>query len=178
MSNRKLSLEELGRIDVESYKEMKKTPITVILDDIRSALNVGSIFRTSDCLAISKILLCGITAKPPHKEIFKTAIGSTESVDWQYFSTVQEAIDSLENTSILSIEQTTESVSLNNLSSLNLKANLAIVLGNEVKGVSDIALSKSDYCIEIPQFGTKHSFNVSVCTGIVLWSLSNFLRSN
>ena len=176
MGNVKLSLEELDRVDVETYKKMDKIPLIVILDDIRSALNVGSVFRTSDCFAIETIILCGITAKPPHKEIFKSAIGATESVDWEYVENVSDAIDSLKNTSVLSIEQTTNSINLHDLHKIKLKDKVAIIMGNEVNGVSEIAISKSDYCIEIPQFGTKHSFNVSVCTGIVLWKMNEILR--
>lgn len=177
MENRKLSLDELDRVDVQEFKEMKKIPLTVILDDIRSALNVGSVFRTCDCFAVQKVILCGITAKPPHKEIFKTAIGATESVEWEYKESVVDAISTLEETTVLSVEQTTDSVKLDDLTSIDLKGRIAIVLGNEVKGVSEDAISQSDYCLEIPQYGTKHSLNVSVCAGIVLWTLSEYLRS-
>jgi tRNA G18 (ribose-2'-O)-methylase SpoU len=177
METRKLSLEELGRLEIDQYKDIPKVPVIVILDNIRSALNVGSIFRTSDCLAIEKLILCGITAKPPHKEIFKTAIGATESVEWEYYEDINAAIDSLQNTTVISIEQTTNSVSLNDINQIDLKQNVALVMGNEVQGVSENAISKSDYCIEIPQYGTKHSFNVSVCAGIVLWEFTNLLRT-
>lgn len=176
MDARKLSLEELGRIEVDEYKKLKKTPIIVVLDNIRSALNVGSIFRTSDCVAIEKILLCGITARPPHKEIFKTAIGATESVEWEYFEDIKDALNSLKNTTIISVEQTTESILLNNLHSHPMKDSVALVLGNEVHGVSEESISVSDYCLEIPQYGTKHSFNVSVCAGIVLWEFTKLMR--
>jgi len=170
MASVKLSLEELNRVDVETYREMKKVPLVVILDDIRSALN-------GDCFAIEKIILCGITAKPPHKEIFKTAIGATESVEWEYKESIIEAIESLVDTTVIAIEQTKTSIKLDNLSDLQMDERIAIILGNEVKGVNDSAIAKSDYCLEIPQYGTKHSLNVSVCCGIVLWSLSQYLRN-
>lgn len=177
MDNRKLSLEELNRVDVQEFKEMDKIPLIVILDDIRSALNVGSVFRTGDCFAVEKIILCGITAKPPHKEIFKTAIGATESVEWDYKESVVDAISSLKNTTVLAVEQTIDSVMLDDITTIDFKGRIAVVLGNEVKGVSEAAISHSDCCLEIPQYGTKHSLNVSVCAGIVMWTLSEYLRN-
>ncbi len=176
MKNRKLSLEELGRMDVETYRASTKIPVTVVLDDIRSALNVGSIFRTCDCIGVEKILLSGITAQPPHKEIFKTAIGATESVEWEYFPTINEALNSIPEAVMISVEQTTQSIPLTELNTSHLNKHVCIVLGNEVKGVSQDAIEQSSFCLEIPQYGTKHSFNVSVCAGIVLWELSQILR--
>ncbi len=176
MESRKLKLDELGRLEVEEYKLIPKVPIIVILDNIRSALNVGSVFRTSDCLAIEKVILCGITARPPHKEIFKSAIGATESVEWEYYESINEVTEALKDTTLISIEQTTHSKTLHDIETLHIKDKVALILGNEVNGVSDAFIQKSDYCIEIPQFGTKHSFNVSVCSGIVLWEFAKLLR--
>lgn len=179
MDAKKLSLEELDRMDVESFKKIKKTPINIVLDDIRSALNVGSFFRTSDAFAIQHIYLCGITAKPPHKEILKTAIGATHSVDWSYHENIEEILEAIavENT-IFSIEQTDKSISLQdlNLKVQHEKKELCLIFGNEVHGVGEKAISLSDYCIEIPQFGTKHSLNVSVCGGVVIWEFWKLLN--
>lgn len=180
MKAKKLSLEELDRLELEDFKSSKKTPVVVILDDIRSALNVGSFFRTCDALAIEHLYLCGITAKPPHKEIFKTAIGATESVSWSYHETISEVLEKLaEDHLIASVEQTDNSVSLDHIENLNWddSQNLCLIFGNEVNGVSEVAIDKSDYCIEIPQFGTKHSFNVAVCGGIVLWECWKWSKS-
>lgn len=167
---RKLKLEELGRISVEEFKVSDKIPVVVVLDNIRSMHNIGSIFRTADAFRIEKVYLCGITAKPPHKEIRKTALGATESVDWEY---VDETIDlisrlKIENYKVISIEQTESSSSLNEFR-FDFKNKYAVVFGNEVYGVEQEVVSLSDKCIEIPQEGTKHSLNVSVCAGIVLW---------
>lgn len=167
---RKLKLEELGRISVEEFKVSDKIPVVVVLDNIRSMHNIGSIFRTADAFRIEKVYLCGITAKPPHKEIRKTALGATESVDWEY---VDETIDlisrlKIENYKVISIEQTESSSSLNEFR-FDFKNKYAVVFGNEVDGVEQEVVSLSDKCIEIPQEGTKHSLNVSVCAGIVLW---------
>ena len=179
MKANKLSLEELHRLEIEEFKEAKKTPLVIILDDIRSALNVGSFFRTSDAFAIKHIFLCGITAKPPHKEILKTAIGATSSVDWSYHETTIEVLNELSvDHTICSIEQTDQSIRLDTFKSnkKNWKNNLCLIFGNEVQGVSDLAISKSDYCIEIPQFGTKHSLNVAVCGGITIWEIWKSLQ--
>jgi tRNA G18 (ribose-2'-O)-methylase SpoU len=172
MEWRKLSLEELNRLEVEEFKKADKIPVTVVLDDIRSALNVGSIFRTSDAFRIEKIFLCGITATPPHREILKTAIGATESVAWSYEKEITTVLNNLkeEDYLIYGIEQTENSHSLDSFS-LPKDCKVAIILGNEVGGVSEAALELADGTIEIPQYGTKHSLNVSVCTGIVLWEL-------
>ncbi len=169
---KKLSLKELNRISVKGFKEQEKTPFVFVLDNVRSALNVGSVFRTSDAFAIEKIYLCGITAKPPHKEILKTAIGATSSVDWEYQVSTVEAIQQLKEAGflIVGIEQTNESISLQEFK-LDKTKKYAIVLGNEVKGVDNDVLQLVDDCIEVPQFGTKHSLNVSVCAGVIAWDL-------
>lgn len=169
---RKLKLEELGRLSVEEYHKISKTPVVVVLDNIRSAMNVGSVFRTADAFAIEKIVICGISATPPNREITKTAIGATESVSWEYIEDISEAIASLKSKgyTIAGIEQTDNSIKLGSV--LPDAEKIAVVLGNEVDGISDEILYLLDYCIEIPQYGTKHSLNVSVCAGIVLWELT------
>ncbi len=166
---RKLKLEELQRDDVESYKSKKKFPISIVLDNIRSAMNVGSFFRSSDAFAVKKIYLCGITAKPPHAEINKTAIGATRSVEWSYHPDIKQLIVELksEDKYIIGIEQTTESVPLKDFKP-NEEREIVLVFGNEVEGLSEIILELLDQCIEIKQYGTKHSLNVSVCGGVVL----------
>jgi tRNA G18 (ribose-2'-O)-methylase SpoU len=174
---RKLKLEELNRPTVEEYKNQEKLPVVVVLDDIRSAMNVGSVFRSSDAFAIEKICLCGISAKPPHREITKTAIGATESVDWQYYANIVDCLEDLKDQdyTLLGIEQTDSSGFLTEIKFERNTQN-AIVLGNEVNGVSNDCLSLVDIFIEIPQYGTKHSLNVSVCAGIVLWELNRQMR--
>jgi tRNA G18 (ribose-2'-O)-methylase SpoU len=169
---RKLKLDELERLTVDEFVSTEKTPIIVVLDNIRSALNVGSIFRTSDAFAIEKIIICGISATPPNREINKTAIGATESVAWEYFESISDAIKKLkdEDFRIIGVEQTDQSILLPEFKATNEK--MAVIFGNEVDGISDEILGMIDTCIEIPQFGTKHSLNVSVCAGIVLWELS------
>lgn len=176
-STKKLKLEELGRIDVDTFKQSQKIPLVIVMDNIRSMHNVGAVFRTSDAFMVEKILLCGITPQPPHREIHKAALGATESVDWQYYAAVTEAIDDLkaEGYEILAIEQTNHSVLIQNYT-INPKSKYAIVLGNEVEGVSDEALPLCDAFIEIPQLGTKHSLNVSVCGGIVIWEFFKDLK--
>lgn len=169
---KKLKNYELNRIDIETYKTAKKTPIIVILDNIRSLNNVGSVFRTSDAFLIEKIYLCGITAKPPHKDIQKTALGATDSVSWEYVENTLELVKKLkeEKVKIVSIEQADQSTLLSEfVPEKNQK--YAVIFGNEVKGVQQVVVDASDYCVEIPQFGTKHSFNISVSVGIVLWDL-------
>lgn len=167
---RKLKLEELGRISVEEFKETEKIPVVVLLDNIRSMHNIGSVFRTADAFLVEKIYLCGITATPPNKEIRKTALGATESVDWEYVEDIHSLIHRLkeEKFTILSIEQTEGSLSLDDFT-IDPNQKYALVLGNEVEGVQQTVIDQSDYCIEIPQEGTKHSLNVSVCAGIVIW---------
>ncbi|BDS12249.1 RNA methyltransferase [Aureispira anguillae] len=174
---KKRSMLELNRLSVESFKETQKTPIIVILDNIRSALNVGSAFRTSDAFLVQEIALCGITAQPPHREILKTAIGATNSVDWQYFENTQAAIQQYREQGyhIAAVEQAADSIPLQHVSP-KAQAKMAIIFGNEVKGVDQAVMDEVDSCIEIPQFGTKHSFNISVSMGIVLWSLTQKIR--
>ncbi len=169
---RKLKLEELDRVSIDEYKSAKKIPVVAVLDNIRSAMNVGSVFRTADAFAIEKIIICGISATPPNREITKTAIGATESVVWEYIENVSEAVSYLKNDgyTIAGIEQTDASVLLTDYIFNTEK--IAVVFGNEVDGVSDEVINELDVCIEIPQFGTKHSLNVSVCAGIVLWELA------
>jgi tRNA G18 (ribose-2'-O)-methylase SpoU len=167
---KKLKNSELNRIDISTFKSIKKTPLIIILDDIRSLNNIGSIFRTCDAFKIEKIYLCGITACPPHKDIHKTALGSTESVDWEYHEDISDLLLKLKKNKffIWSVEQADKS---KKLTSFSLDKNLkhALIFGNEVKGVSEDAINLSDEVIEIPQFGTKHSLNVSVCSGILIW---------
>ena len=167
---RKLRTTELNRLDVEEFKSSLKTPVVIVLDNVRSLLNVGSVFRTSDAFRFSKILLCGITPTPS-LEMNKTALGAIDSVEWEHFEDVKSALNELkeEGFSIFGIEQTDTSISLERLDSFPDK--VAIVLGNEVKGVSLEALEMCDRIVEIPQQGTKHSLNVSVCGGIVSWEL-------
>ena len=169
---RKLKNSELGRLNVEDFKKTSKIPLIVILDNIRSLNNIGSVFRTSDAFLIEKIYLCGITAQPPHKEIHKTALGATESVDWEYIENTLTLIQKLkkDNIIICSIEQAENSTMLQDFS-VEPNKKYAIVMGNEVKGVQQEVVSASNNCIEIPQFGTKHSLNISVSCGVVLWDL-------
>jgi len=169
---RKLRNNELGRISVDEFKQAKKTPIIVVLDNIRSLNNIGSVFRTSDAFLIEKIYLCGITATPPNKEIHKTALGATESVDWEYREDTIELIQELkqQNVIVASIEQAEDSKVLNDFQPKTTQR-LAVVFGNEVKGVQQRVVSASDLCLEIPQLGTKHSLNISVSCGVVLWDL-------
>jgi tRNA G18 (ribose-2'-O)-methylase SpoU len=165
----KLKLEELNRIDIETFKEADKIPLVIVVDNFRSGLNVGSIFRTSDAFLVSKVLLCGITSCPPHKEILKTAIGANHSVDWKYYQEIKTALLELkqEGFHIVGIEQTTASTSLSDFE-IERGQKYAIVMGNEVEGISETALPLIETFLEIPQFGTKHSLNVSVCAGIVI----------
>ncbi len=167
---KKLKLEELGRIDIETFKETTKTPLVVVLDNVRSMHNVGAIFRTADAFLLEKIILCGITPQPPHREIHKAALGATESVDWIYEENISPALQNLkaENFKIIGIEQTSNSEKITNFS-INKNEKYALVLGNEVDGLSDEAFEFYDTFLEIPQLGTKHSLNVSVCGGIVMW---------
>lgn len=169
---RKLANSELERKSIEDFKQAEKTPITIILDDIRSLHNIGSVFRTADAFLIEKIYLCGITATPPNKEIHKTALGATETVAWEYAKDVLEVIDTLqkENVSVMAIEQVENSISLQEFEPKSGQK-YALVFGNEVKGVSQEAIKKCEGTIEIPQLGTKHSLNISVSAGIVVWDL-------
>lgn len=172
MDHRKLKITELHRISVEEFKKAEKLPLVVVLDNIRSLHNIGSVFRTSDAFRIECIYLCGITATPPHPEMHKTALGAEFTVDWKYVNNAVEAVDNLrkEGYIVYSVEQAENSVMLENLK-LEHGKRYAVVLGNEVKGVGQEVIDHSDGCIEIPQYGTKHSLNVSVTTGIVIWDL-------
>jgi 23S rRNA (guanosine2251-2'-O)-methyltransferase len=174
---RKLKNRELNRIDVSEFKQTDKIPLIVILDNIRSLNNIGSVFRTSDAFVIEKIYLCGITAQPPHKEIHKTALGATESVDWGYAEDTISLVSDLQKSGVLiaSIEQADNSTMLQNFE-IDTDRKYAVIFGNEVKGVQQEVVSNSDYCIEIPQFGTKHSLNISVSCGVVLWDLFKKMR--
>lgn len=169
---RKLENSELERKSIKDFKSAKKTPIIIILDDIRSLNNIGSVFRTSDAFLIEKIYLCGITAVPPNKEIHKTALGATETVDWEYHENVLEIIEKLkrENTAVYAIEQVENSIFLDDFT-IDKNKKYALVFGNEVFGVSQKALAICNGTIEIPQIGTKHSLNISVSAGIVIWDL-------
>lgn len=171
---RKLKVTELNRLTPEAFKESKKIPLIVVLDHIRSLNNVGSVFRTSDAFRVEAIYLCGITACPPNAEIHKTALGAEETVDWEYFKDTPEAVDKLrqEGYTVCAVEQAEGSVMLDNLQ-LDKTKKYAIVMGNEVKGVQQNVVDNCDICIEIPQYGTKHSLNVSVTTGIVIWDFSS-----
>jgi len=169
---RKLKITELNRLTVEAYKTCKKTPLVVVLDHVRSLNNVGSVFRTADAFRIEAVCLCGITATPPNAEIHKTALGAEETVEWQYYKNAIDAVHDLKTRGyvICAIEQAEGSLSMENLS-LDKNKKYAIVIGHEVKGVQQQVIDMCDYCIEIPQFGTKHSLNVAVAAGIVLWEL-------
>ena len=168
---RKLKNSELGRISVENFKTSKKTPIVVVLDNVRSALNVGSVFRTSDAFCIEKIYLCGITATPPNKEIRKSALGATESVEWEKVEDTESVIKKLKSQGhhICAIEQTENSTMLNDF--ISPEKPIAVVFGNEVHGVQQSIVDLCNQCIEIPQIGTKHSLNISVSVGVVIWDL-------
>lgn len=163
-------MDELNRKTVDEFKQSGKLPLVVVLDNVRSLFNIGSIFRTCDAFLIEAIYLCGISATPPHKEIHKTALGAEESVDWKYFETAQQAVEYLQANqyAVWGVEQTQNSVSLENFD-MEREKRYALVFGNEVRGIEQEVVNRCEGCIEIPQFGTKHSFNVSVSAGIVLW---------
>tara|TARA_B110000908_G_C10186234_1_gene418125 strand:+ start:656 stop:1237 length:582 start_codon:yes stop_codon:yes gene_type:complete len=169
---RKVKNEDLNRLTVEKYRKVSKTPIIVVLDNIRSMHNVGAIFRTSDAFRVAKIYLCGITATPPHRDIRKTALGADESVEWEYRKTTVEAIEELQDCHICALEQVVNSVPLREVQ-LPTDKTIVLIVGNEVDGVDENLLNFCNQVIEIPQFGTKHSFNVSVSTGITLWEIFN-----
>lgn len=173
---RKLKITEMNRLSTEEFKEAEKLPLVVVLDDIRSLHNIGSVFRTSDAFRVECIYLCGITATPPHPEMHKTALGAEFSVDWKYVNNAVEAVDNLrkEGYVVYSVEQAEGSVLLNELQ-LDKSKKYAVVMGNEVKGVQQEVIDHSDGCIEIPQYGTKHSLNVSVTAGIVIWDFFKWL---
>lgn len=169
---RKLKTEELNRPDLQEFKATEKLPVMVVMDNVRSMHNVGSTFRTADAFAISGIALCGITAQPPHREIHKTALGATESVEWKHYESTRAACEALraEGYLIMAVEQVENSIALNDFKPQR-DQKLAIVFGNEVFGVEEEIVALADGCIEIPQFGTKHSLNISVTVGVVLWDL-------
>lgn len=176
---RKLKLDELNRASIEEFKGQQKLPVIVVLDNVRSMHNIGSIFRTSDGFAVEQVCLCGISAQPPHREIEKTALGATQSIDWVYYADTVDAIKQLHNNGyhIIAIEQAENSTMLNEFIPA-ADEKYALVFGNEVNGVSDEVMSLADNCIEIPQFGTKHSFNIVVSAGIVLWDFFAKLNLN
>lgn len=169
---RKLKITELNRLSAEEFKNVEKLPLVVVLDNIRSLHNIGSVFRTSDAFRVANIYLCGITATPPHAEIHKTALGAEDTVDWKYFNDTLDAVKELRDNGfdIFSVEQVEGSVMLENFEPEKGRK-YAVILGNEVKGVRQDVVDASDGCIEIPQYGTKHSLNVSVTSGIVIWDL-------
>lgn len=170
MKRRKLKLEELNRLSVEAYQEAAKIPLVVVLDNVRSQHNIGSVFRTSDAFRVTEILLCGITATPPNVEIHKTALGAEDAVSWRYFEETQEALQALKKDgyTVFSIEQAENSISLETIT-LEKERKYAVIFGHEVHGVQQAIVDAADGCIEIPQYGTKHSLNVSVTAGIVIW---------
>jgi tRNA G18 (ribose-2'-O)-methylase SpoU len=174
---RKLKNSELDRLSVEDFKLVKKTPLIIVLDNIRSLNNIGSVFRTSDAFLIEKIYLCGITATPPHKDIHKTALGSTETVAWEYVEDTLDLVKKLQsqNVKVIAIEQAENAIMLNDFTP-EPQITYALVFGNEVKGVSQGVVSASDMIIEIPQFGTKHSLNISVSAGVVIWDVFSKLK--
>ena len=174
---RKLKNSELDRLSVDDFKSVKKMPIIIVLDNIRSLNNIGSVFRTSDAFLIEKIYLCGITAKPPHKDIHKTALGSTETVAWEYVENTLELAEKLKSkgTKVVSVEQAEKAVMLNDFFP-EPNTTYALVFGNEVKGVSQNVVNASDLVIEIPQYGTKHSLNISVSCGVVVWDVFSKLK--
>lgn len=173
---KKLTMDELHRISVEEYKQAEKTPIVVVLDNVRSMNNIGSVFRTADAFRIEKIYLCGITATPPHRDIHKTALGAENSVDWESVENTLDCVQRLhaEGYAVYSVEQAEGSVMLQDFASEGRKT--AVVFGNEIDGVAQEVVDASDGCLEIPQFGTKHSLNVSVTAGIVMWDLFSKMK--
>ena len=177
MEHRKLKITELNRISTEGFKKAEKLPLVVVLDNIRSLHNIGSVFRTSDAFRVECIYLCGITAVPPHPEMHKTALGAEFTVDWKYVNNAVEAVDNLKKDgyTVYSVEQAEGSIMLEDIK-LDPNRKYAVVLGNEVKGVQQEVIDHSDGCIEIPQYGTKHSLNVSVTAGIVIWDLFKQLK--
>jgi|TARA_R110002096_G_scaffold2918_2_gene14782 tRNA G18 (ribose-2'-O)-methylase SpoU len=175
---RKLENSELDRLNVEEFKQVEKTPICIVLDNVRSLNNIGSVFRTADAFLIEKIYLCGITATPPHKDIHKTALGATDSVAWEHRESTLELLEELreEGYSSLALEQAENAVMLNDFK-VEENKKYALIFGNEVKGVSQEVVSASDLVLEIPQYGTKHSLNISVSVGVVVWDLWSKLKA-
>lgn len=174
---RKLKVTEMNRLTVEAYKESDKLPLVIVLDNIRSVHNVGSVFRTADAFRLMRVVLCGITGQPPSAEIHKTALGAEDSVDWEYYPDTLTAVAALqqEGYTVFSIEQAEGSLKLDTLR-LATEGRYALVMGNEVKGVQQSVVDACDGCVEIPQYGTKHSMNVSVTAGIVMWEFSRQMR--
>lgn len=174
---RKLKLQELNRPDISAFRAQPKAPVVLVLDNIRSGLNVGAAFRTADAFALEHIYLCGITARPPHREILKTAIGATESVDWTYHEVTVEAINQLQSTGyrVFAVEQAEERTWLQDFKWPE-DQKVALVFGNEVEGVSDTVMEQVDGCLEVPQYGTKHSLNIGVCVGVVCWEVTRQWR--
>ena len=179
MSLRKLTMPELNRLSTEEFRAVEKFPITVILEDIRSQNNTGSVFRTCDAFRVEKLYLCGITAVPPHREIHKTALGAETSVKWKYYDTAKEAILELKKSGhlILALEHATSSLLLQDYD-IPENSKIVLVFGNEIHGVSEEVLQLADACLEIPQFGTKHSINVSVAVGITLWEIVKKIQNH
>jgi len=175
--NKKLSNDALHRISVDEFKTKTKAPIILVLDNIRSLNNIGSVFRTADAFLIKAVYLCGITAQPPHREIQKTALGATETVEWKYFSSTIEAVNELKklNYKLIAIEQTENSTMLNDFK-CSKDEPLALIFGNEVLGVEQEVINEIDEVVEIPQYGTKHSLNISVSVGVVVWDVFNKMR--
>lgn len=176
---RKLTNDELNRKSVPEFRASAKSPFIIVLDNVRSLNNVGSIFRTADAFLVEAVYLCGITATPPHREIHKTALGATESVAWRYFKSAVEAVTELKANGyvVVSVEQAEGAVSLDSFVPEPGRS-YALVFGHEIRGVTEVVVNLSDACIEIPQYGTKHSFNVAVSAGIVLWELAGKISAN
>ncbi len=176
---RKLNNDELNRVDTALFKELEKIPVRIILDNIRSLSNIGSVFRTSDAFIIKEVILCGITATPPHREIQKTALGATESVTWRYVKETSDVVKELQSqgAKVFAVEQVDESIMLDEVA-FDFSQELAFVFGNEVKGVDDSVVQLVDGCIEIPQFGTKHSLNISISVGIIIWEVFQQYQKN
>jgi 23S rRNA (guanosine2251-2'-O)-methyltransferase len=174
---RKRLNEELGRKTVREFAESEKIPLSIILDNVRSQNNTGSVFRTADAFLVERILLCGITSTPPHRDIQKTALGATESVHWKYYSTTAQAVSELKTLGyvIVAVEQVEGAIELQDLRIIPGKK-YALIFGHEINGVSQEVVDMCDFCVEIPQFGTKHSFNIAVSAGIVLWEFNRKLR--
>lgn len=175
---KKLTTDEMNRLTVEEFREAEKLPLTVVLDNVRSQNNIGSVFRTSDAFRIEKICLCGICSTPPHRDIHKTALGAEESVAWQYYESTADCLRTLkaDGYTVYAIEQVDDSIKLDNPGDSIGSTKTAIIFGNEVEGVDETLLPLCDGCLEIPQFGTKHSLNVSCAAAIVLWELSKAMR--
>ena len=174
---RKLTVEDLHRLEVDDFKEARKLPLVMVLDNVRSLNNIGSIFRTCDAFAVERLVLCGISQPPPSPEIHKTALGAEDSVDWSYFATTAEAVDALQAAGyvVCCLEQVEGSVSLEAFRP-DPERRYAVIAGHEVDGVDQLIVNRCDHCLEIPQFGTKHSLNVAVSTGITIWHFFNYLH--